>query len=174
MAALTGFLDTGGITPLFFLAAAIHEVGHALAVYLCGGTIRCLRLTAFGGVLRYRMHPETTAKAVCIAAAGPALGLFAAGCAARRGFYTFAGANLLLSLVNLIPVRPLDGGEIVYTLFGGGLPALILESGVCILLCVLSAVILYRGGGCSLLLLTGALVANLQKNLQKYKKWYRI
>lgn len=174
MAALAGFLDEGGIVPLFFAAAALHELGHALAIHLCGGKVLCLRLTAFGGVLRYRMRAPMAACAVWIAAAGPLAGLIAAWCAAGLGYYSFAGANLLLSLLNLLPVRPLDGGEMVYALLGGSLAEVIVEGVVCAAVGVLAGVILYRGGGCSLLLLTGALVVNLRKNLQKCEEWYTI
>lgn len=174
MVAVAGFLDEDGIALLFFAAAALHELGHALAVWLCGGQIVYLRLTALGGVLRYRMAAPMRLHTVWIAAAGPLLGLAAAWCAARLGYYTFAGANLLLSLVNLLPVRPLDGGEIMHAWLEGSLPERMIECVVCITLGVLSGVILYRGGGCSLLLLTGVLVAYLQKNLQKDKKWYTI
>lgn len=170
MAALAGFLDEGGIAPLFFAAAALHELGHALAVRLCGGEVLCLRLTAVGGVLRYRLRRPTAARALCIAAAGPLVGLAAAWCGARLGYALFAGANLLLSVLNLLPVRPLDGGEMMAVLLGGGRGQLAMECAVCAMLGALSGWIVFRGGGCSLLLLTGVLVANLQINLQKCKK----
>lgn len=36
--------------------------------------------------------------------------------AAVLGCYRFAGANFLLSMLNLLPVRPLDGGQMAYAL----------------------------------------------------------
>ena len=174
MAALVGFLDESGLAPLFFLAAALHEMGHALAVLFCGGTFIQLRLTAAGGVIRYRLPRISMLKDVCIAAAGPAFGLLAAWGAAAFGYYRFAGANLLLSMLNLMPVRPLDGGQMITALLQGGTIQLVVEAGCCILLGLLSGVIFLQGGGCSLLIFTTILIGYLQKNLQNPCKRFRI
>lgn len=174
MAALAGFLDESGVAPLFFMAAALHELGHALAVYTCGGTLVCLRLTALGGVLRYRLPYPGAWMDMWIAAAGPLAGLFAAWIAASLGSFRFAGANLLLSMFNLLPVRPLDGGQLVTALLHGGRAQLALELSCCLLLALTSGLLLCRGGGCSLFLLAAALTVNLQKNLQKCTDGYRI
>ena len=60
LAALVAFLDQSGIGMLFLLAASIHEVGHAAAVWLCSGQLLTLRLTALGGVMRYRLRRQQT------------------------------------------------------------------------------------------------------------------
>ena len=174
MVALVGFLDESGLAPLFFLAAALHEMGHVLAVSLCGGTLLQLRLTAAGGVIRYRLPRISMLKDVCIAAAGPAFGLLAAWGAAALGYYRFAGANLLLSMLNLMPVRPLDGGQMITALLRGGTIQLVVEAGCCILLGLLSGMIFLRGGGCSLLIFTTILIGYLQKNLQNPCKRFKI
>ena len=44
-------LDEEGVMPLFLCAAVIHELGHAAAIYLCGGRIDGIRLCVTGAVL---------------------------------------------------------------------------------------------------------------------------
>ena len=174
MATLVGFLDESGLAPLFFLAAALHEMGHALAVFFCGGTFIQLRLTAAGGVIRYRLSRMSMLRDVCIAAAGSIFGLLAAWGAAAFGYYRFAGANVLLSMLNLLPIRPLDGGQIITALLRGGAVQRAIEWGCCLLLGLFSGVIFLQGGGCSLLIFTAVLVGYLQKNLQNPCKRFRI
>ncbi len=174
MAAVAGFLDTTGIAPLFFIAAALHEAGHALAVRVAGGQVVCLRLTALGGVMRYRLSCPNQKADAWIALAGPLAGLFAAWIAAGLGSFRFAGANLLLSLLNLLPVRPLDGGQVLEAISHGRAWQLYLEITCCLLLAAVSIYILSNGGGASLFLLVVALSAGLQKNLQKYVNGYKI
>lgn len=174
MAALAGFLDESGVAPLFFAAAALHEGGHALAVRACGGTITLFRLTALGGVMRYRLPALSILSDLCIAAAGPLAGIGAAWIAAVLGCYRFAGASFLLSMLNLLPVRPLDGGQMAYALLRGSRAQLALEIICCLLLGLCAGVVLLCSGGCSMLLFSGALAANLQKNLQKCWIGYKI
>lgn len=100
--------DEQGILFLFLLAAAIHEAGHALAIYLCGGRITMIELTGIGAVMRYT-GAAANLKLFCIATAGPCAGLLTALFCAHFEIYTFAGINILLSLFNLLPIKPLDG-----------------------------------------------------------------
>lgn len=174
MAALAGFLDESGAAPLFFAAAALHEAGHALAVYACGGTVTVLRLTALGGVMRYRLPKLSMLSDVWIAAAGPLAGIGMAWLTAQFGWYRFAGANLLLSMLNLLPVRPLDGGQMVSALLRGRRMQFALEAICCLLLGLCAAAMLKRGGGGSLLVFWTALAVNLRKNLQKCRIRYKI
>lgn len=98
-------------------AALFHEICHAAAILLCGGSIDRIAVSSRGAVIE--TVPMSTAKDVVCALAGPVgsflLMLFAkwmpriAICGAIHGFY------------NLIPLLPLDGGRVlrglVYTAF---------------------------------------------------------
>ena len=165
LAAAVGLVDQAGVGLQCLAAAAIHEAGHALAVRLCGGRVLTLRLTAVGGVLRYRLPRPGGRRAALIAAAGPLAGLAAAFAAAGAGMEVFAGANLLLSAINLLPVRPLDGGQLVCALLPGrARPAV---EGICCLACAAGAVWLAaHGGGCGALAFCGVLGWEYRKNLQ--------
>ena len=125
-------VDEDNLLPLFLTAALVHEAGHAAALYLAGGRLRQLTLTACGAVMQ---------------AALPC-GRFA--CAA----VSLAGASALLSLFNLLPLPPLDGGMALAYLSDGGFPrvrgVLAALSGAALLLCGLLC--LRSDGGCWVLL----------------------
>lgn len=107
---LLAWFDPLGAFRPFLIAAALHELGHAAAIWLLGGRIDAVRL-GFGdacirtGFLTYRT--ET----LC-ALAGPAANIlcFAAFC---TRFSAFAEMSLLLGAYNLLPVWPLDGARVL-------------------------------------------------------------
>lgn len=103
------------------LAAAIHEGGHLLAIFLCGGRAESFVLGLGGAEIRYHCPRADYYREGMIALAGPAANLTTCGLAAllsrmapagpwQEGLYLFCGCNALLALFNLIPAAPLDGG----------------------------------------------------------------
>lgn len=89
------------------LAAAVHELGHYLAVCLCGGRIERFQIGLDGAVMSIR--GLTPAQELLCALAGPAFGLMVllfARWLPRTALC--AGAH---TLYNLLPVYPLDGGR---------------------------------------------------------------
>ncbi|MCI6729349.1 MAG: hypothetical protein SOY32_00500 [Candidatus Faecousia sp.] len=98
-------LDPLGCFWPFLLAAALHELGHALSVLLCGGKIRELRLGPGGAVmtaarLSYRQE-------LLCALAGPAVSLSLP----LFGWPWLGFWGLVQGAYNLLPVYPLDGGR---------------------------------------------------------------
>ena len=113
-----GFWLVLGLTALLFplklvagllLAAAVHELGHILAIRLTGGRVRKLTLHAAGA--RLDTDPMTPGREAVCALAGPAAGVLTV--LAWRVFPELALAGMVQSVFNLIPVYPLDGGRVV-------------------------------------------------------------
>ena len=114
-------VDEDNLLPLFLTAALVHEAGHAAALYLAGGRLRQLTLTACGAVMQAAL-PCGRFACAAVSLAGPAAG-FALTIAARDcGGWRLAGASALLSLFNLLPLPPLDGGMALAYLSDGGFP----------------------------------------------------
>jgi len=120
--------DEEGVFFLFLAAAALHELGHVAAVYMAGGHVRALCLDLFGGNMQVEARLSYP-RELFVTAAGPGLNLLAAYLAstaarvtplgntpAGDALYLFSGICVLLGGFNLLPVRPLDGGELLYTL----------------------------------------------------------
>ena len=94
-------------------AAAIHELGHWLVLRHCGVQTASLRLTVFGAEMVSVSAGLSYGKELSAVLAGPLAnllwGLLLAGLGGQWGGP--AGANLVVCGVNLLPVRPLDGGR---------------------------------------------------------------
>lgn len=106
-------------------AAAVHELGHYLVLRSCGAKISGLRISIFGAVMETESGQLSYGKELAAVLAGPAANLLWALALAAFGGdrqTVSAGANLVLCIFNLLPVRPLDGGralELLVTWCGG-------------------------------------------------------
>lgn len=116
------FTDTRFLAALL-PAVALHEAGHLVALRLLGRHVRALALELTGLRIDYVGLPETRGE-ILAAAAGPAAGFLWAGAAFRLGAVLESAIlelsgwlSLLLSLFNLLPAPPLDGGRIAAGLF---------------------------------------------------------
>jgi Zn-dependent protease len=116
-AGLFFYAADGALLRAMLPAVLVHELGHALALRLSGGRIRELRLEPGGFCIRYASRPDRRGE-ILSAAAGPAAGLLYAPAAAcfGPGGELSAGVSLLLSVFNLLPAPPLDGGRILESL----------------------------------------------------------
>lgn len=118
------------VLRLFVVFAAsllLHEGGHACAVLLFGGEA-AVRLHGMGGETRHALK-LSTAKQFLVTSAGPLAG----GATAAASFFLFRGlrasgrleigaalflaemfrVNAFWSVVNLLPILPMDGGKLV-------------------------------------------------------------
>jgi Zn-dependent protease/CBS domain-containing protein len=127
----------GSMTPLLlgFVAALLlfasvlaHELGHSLVAMRQGIEVKSITLFLFGGLASLEKESKTPGQAFWIAIAGPlvSLVLFAlfsaismvSGISGPLAVMVslIASINLILTLFNLIPGLPLDGGNILKSL----------------------------------------------------------
>jgi stage IV sporulation protein FB len=110
-----------------FIAVLFHEYGHALAARHYGQT-PTIELHPMGGVTKSAWGPETRwTDRIVISLAGPGAGFVAAGLvlAAQRVWpgrrpylvavaeYQFLWATLAWGVCNLLPLLPMDGGNVL-------------------------------------------------------------
>lgn len=102
------------------LAALCHELGHGVAARLCGAGVEELVISPLGVQMRLTQRPPLSyGREFLVVAAGPAVNLVLALLLSRFGArcplcYTLAGAQLILGAFNLLPIRPLDGGQLLW------------------------------------------------------------
>ena len=123
MTALLIHFSEGRTLAALLPAVLIHELGHMLALRLLGLRFRGLRPETAGLRIDYAGDCGAAGELLA-AAAGPAAGLcyFLAlsRLAGRFGWELVrlsAELSLLLSLYNLLPALPLDGGRVAAVLF---------------------------------------------------------
>ena len=97
------------VTAGVLLAAAVHELGHILAIRITGGRVRRLVLGPGGATLE--VDPMEPGRELICTLAGPAAG--ALTILAWRCFPELALAGAVQTVFNLLPVFPLDGGRAI-------------------------------------------------------------
>ena len=116
-----------------FLSVLVHELGHAVVGRLYGGRPE-VRLEAFGGVTipQFRVRPRPAQQFV-LSLAGPVAGLLLGGLALalqqilppERGSITalalalFQIVSVDWAIFNLLPILPLDGGQMTLAFLEG-------------------------------------------------------
>ncbi len=113
----------GTQTLIIFIAALIlHEGGHLLAMKLCGyRDVSLLFLPFLGAVATAHKDDATLTQRFCVALAGPLpgliLGLVLAIIFKDASYSTWVKQAswilICLNLFNLLPIYPLDGGQII-------------------------------------------------------------
>ena len=117
---------------VFLLAIVLHELGHALAALSRGMSGVSITIGALGGYCSYVGVPHP-ARQFMISLAGPATNLllaYGAYLLSQADFSSdllrfFVGQmffwNLALGILNLMPIYPLDGGQMLLSLSELGL-----------------------------------------------------
>ncbi|MBQ8407715.1 MAG: hypothetical protein IJY39_02490 [Clostridia bacterium] len=110
--------DRSGIALMTVLAAALHECGHLLAARLLHIPLQSMRLDLLGARLEVGGRAIGYGEEWLLAAAGPLASLLSSIVAAPlwgsgRHAVIFSCASLLLGVLNLLPIRTLDGGRML-------------------------------------------------------------
>jgi stage IV sporulation protein FB len=155
------------------ISILIHELGHALAGRAFGASSE-ITLQAFGGYAAFTGARFTRPQHFLVTAAGPAaqfaLGLipylligdlFALRSTAAYFWQQLTWISFAWAVINLLPVLPLDGGQMVNAILG---PARIrLTLWITILTATLTALLIYR--------LTGSILLPLFLGLFVWQAW---
>ena len=117
---------------IVLVSILVHEFGHAVALRIYHQQPRVV-LHAFGGLTYGSSAYRTRAQSIVVSAAGPLTALLALGVPAfllhdgewaRQSYERYVivhdvmWVNIAWSIVNLLPILPLDGGNIATSLFG--------------------------------------------------------
>ena len=100
-------------------AAVCHELGHWLVLRRVGGRIQRLHITVFGAEMQVDDRRISYGGELLAVAAGPGCNLLLWALLSLTGWpplAPFAGAHLILGALNLLPVRPMDGGRLLWLL----------------------------------------------------------
>lgn len=124
LAALALILGEGRTLAVTALILALHEAAHILCARALAVPIKRLRLTPLGAALELDMRLVRPWQEVVIALAGPMSGMAAAAVMyllMGRGLNDAllaegVGIALALTLFNLLPASPLDGGRVLHGL----------------------------------------------------------
>lgn len=109
------------------VSVLVHELGHAVAFRRCGGVESSITFSCIGAETRARAMPTRRAARIAIYVAGPLAMVGILGVPALLVTTAFPEAppswemwltylvwlNLYFAAYNLLPVRPLDGGEVL-------------------------------------------------------------
>ncbi len=117
------------IYALIMIFAFIHELGHLLAGVLCGMKPEKLEIKPYGVSISFKLFPKDynikigksnklEVKKILVALAGPVTNLLIIIVSLNLPVEFFAKlmiiySNILITIFNLIPIYPLDGGRIV-------------------------------------------------------------
>jgi Zn-dependent protease len=111
---------------LLFASVLLHELGHSLVAKSQGINVNSITLFLFGGVATIESESKTPGKMFQVAIAGPLVSLALALITGAIVFFApitnqvlgvlllrVATLNLVLTIFNLIPGLPLDGGQVL-------------------------------------------------------------
>lgn len=105
------FLDRDNMLFYGLVACFLHEMGHYVTILAFGGKVNWVRLTVVGAEMDMPTYFSYEKEWIC-ALAGPLSNIFLALILTKLDINPFfAGINITLAMVNLLPLGTLDGGR---------------------------------------------------------------
>ena len=103
------------------LAATLHEFGHIIAARILKVKFTGMKLDIFGASLHTENALYSYKKEFLLAFSGPAVNLVSyfatAGLTEKsHAAYMFAASSIFLAILNLLPIKDLDGGRMAYAI----------------------------------------------------------
>lgn len=167
------WLASCGFAVAMVATCLIHEIGHAIVGRMIGLEPKVIRIFGLGASTEYSRYAVSPREEALCAISGPLANILAAAIAAGLGFavhredfatvvVVFCLINLGLVAVNLLPLYPHDGGQIIHAgywlLLGSELTALRgtgFTAGILVTVCAGSAIYVASTGLLTLGLLLG-------------------
>lgn len=101
-------------------AMTVHELGHIIAIHMCGGRVSGVLSSSVGANLICSLDRHSLRRDVLIFISGPCAGAVAGMAGYFCGLYEFAWISMYLTVLNLLPAVPFDGGCILKTVLPCG------------------------------------------------------
>jgi Zn-dependent protease len=134
----------GTAVLIFFTVCMIHEVGHGIALYICGGRISRLIFCGMGiRMIPDRRYIPSVFREVVILLGGPFINILMSAVGYITGNYNFAVMNLCAAAFNLLPYSSLDGGAVIQAVMGDSAEIILTVMKIIILVAVIFAVAFY-------------------------------
>lgn len=115
---------------IMLVSLSLHEFAHTIMAHRLGCRVCSIEIQPFGFIARLFQEPSSPSQALAIALSGPAASITAACCAktligefgiSSTAAEEFAAFNISLTLVNLFPALPLDGGRAALAMLERGI-----------------------------------------------------
>ena len=102
---------------MFVFFVLIHELSHMITGIVLGFKPKKFMIMPFGFKIQFKeikIEKKVETKKIAVAVAGPLINLIIIGISAFLKLHiNIIYINLIISLFNLIPIYPLDGGRIL-------------------------------------------------------------
>ncbi len=108
-------LDRFGLGMAFLEAVLLHEGGHLLILLLCRCPVEEVELSLFGVSIKQREYNLAPLWELALYLAGPAMNLLMVALLFSIDKFRCV-FHLLLAALNLLPLRPMDGGNALFLL----------------------------------------------------------
>lgn len=111
------FMQSTKIFALTFIFILLHELGHLVTGITIGLKIKKINIHISGLSVEFENYgKQRNANKIAVDIAGPLINIITLVIAIIIKQEEIAYINLLLAIVNLLPIYPLDGGQILRTL----------------------------------------------------------
>lgn len=105
------------VFAMSFIFILLHELGHAITGITLGLKVKKININVFGLSIEFENYgKERINNKIIIDMAGPAINIISFIVAVIFKNEEIAYINILLAIINLLPIYPLDGGRIVKNL----------------------------------------------------------
>ena len=105
------------VFAMSFIFILLHELGHAITGIILGLKIKKININVFGLSIEFENYgKERINNKIIIDMAGPAINIISFIVAVIFKNKEIAYINILLAIINSLPIYPLDGGRIVKNL----------------------------------------------------------